>query len=318
MGRTTGQLGILLGLVASSVLLAGCGGSDAGSSPPAGALAAPGDAPPAPDAGAGERADTPAGGGAPARVQLALRAIIHTADVAVEVTDIADAVRRIESLVAGADGLIADERTESGEIVGTDGRAKRALVAATVVVRVPPEAYQGVLNAVGDLGTLIHQSRSAKDVTDEVVDVASRVKSAEASVERVRGLMNRAEALGDVVLLEGELSRRTAELESLLTRQAALAAQTDLATITIRFSLEPVDEPAVADDQELGFVTGLRNGWDALVAAVLVVLTIAGALLPFAATAALIGVPLLLMLRRRAASTRSLLTAGADETTHTG
>ncbi len=64
----------------------------------------------------------------------------------------------------------------------------------------------------------------------------SRIATQRASVERVRKLMEEARQLSDVVTLEGELSRRQAELESLLARQAALKDSTSLATITLELS----------------------------------------------------------------------------------
>jgi hypothetical protein len=51
-----------------------------------------------------------------------------------------------------------------------------------------------------------------------------------------------------------------------------------------------------------GFLAGLRNGWAAFTGSVSVLLTVLGAVLPFAVLAAVIGVPVWLWLRRRRAS----------------
>lgn len=48
-----------------------------------------------------------------------------------------------------------------------------------------------------------------------------------------------------------------------------------------------------------GFVTGLKQGWDAFVAACIVALTLLGAALPFVLTGVLVGVPLWFWLRSR-------------------
>jgi hypothetical protein len=110
--------------------------------------------------------------------------------------------------------------------------------------------------------------------------------------------MDSANALSDVVTLESELTRRQSDLESLQSRRATLAGQVDLTTITATLVLsEPA--PVLPDEEsDLGFLGGLRAGWTALTGATQVVLTIAGALLPFAAVVAIVGIPLLLVLRR--------------------
>ncbi|MCI0686112.1 MAG: DUF4349 domain-containing protein [Sporichthyaceae bacterium] len=307
MRRSAGSTLAVVMLALSSALLAGCAsGSDQSSEasdPQRAAGGPPAQAPDGSAAGAQDGQRDEDGGGAvapgesPARVQVRTRAVIQTAEIGVDVGDVPAATRQVEALVTGADGLIASEQSNAAELTDSDGTTRRTIASAQLVVRVPPAAYSRVLSALGELGTVVHQARSATDVTEEVVDVASRVKSAQASVARIRELMNDANSLTDVVLLEAELTRRQAELESLLARQASLADQVDLATITVNLSLTPSEDTG-DDETDLGFLTGLRNGWDALVGAALVTLTIVGALLPFAILAVLLAVPALAVLRR--------------------
>ncbi len=57
-----------------------------------------------------------------------------------------------------------------------------------------------------------------------------------------------------------------------------------------------VPPPGALDDA--GFLAGLKSGWNALQDTVVVVLTVVGAVLPFALALALVGVPLVLLVRR--------------------
>ena len=52
-------------------------------------------------------------------------------------------------------------------------------------------------------------------------------------------------------------------------------------------------------EDDTGFLAGLKAGWAAFTDSVTVLLTVLGALLPFAVVLALVLVPLLLWLRRR-------------------
>jgi hypothetical protein len=135
------------------------------------------------------------------------------------------------------------------------------------------------------------------------VDVDSRVKSAQASVERIRALLSEATTIGEVVRIESELARREADLESLLAQQRSLADQTALATLTVTV-LAP-DAVGPAPEEETGFLAGLERGWEALVGVVVVALTTFGVLLPFLAVALIILTPIAAAWRRRRASVTS-------------
>ena len=123
----------------------------------------------------------------------------------------------------------------------------------------------------------------------------------QASVERVRALMTQATRLADIVTLEAELSRREADLEATQTQLAALDDAVSMAPVEVRLS---TDEKVLEEaDDDTGFLAGLSAGWTAFTGSVTVLLTVFGAVLPFAVVLALVLVPLLVWLRRRTPGT---------------
>jgi hypothetical protein len=98
-----------------------------------------------------------------------------------------------------------------------------------------------------------------------------------------------------VIRIESELATREAELDSLLRRQEELAKLTALATVSVTF----LATGSAEDDANVGFISGLRGGWNALVDAAKVAMAIVGALLPFAIVGAAVGVPAWWAIRRR-------------------
>ena len=148
------------------------------------------------------------------------------------------------------------------------------------MLKVPPEKMDAMLDQLGRLGHEQSRSSSTQDVTQDVADVDARVASMQASIARVRAILSRADRIGDVVSVEGELSRRTTELESLQARQRALAGQVNYATITLQLKADRAAAPAAPADRG-GFAGGLRDGWHAFTAALGWVLTAVGAVLPF-------------------------------------
>ena len=209
----------------------------------------------------------------------------------VEVRDVGRAADRVESMVLAVGGVVADESSSRAQ-------GRRGLGDAHLTVRVPPQDFGGTLDRVGRLGRELERTRSAKDVTTELADVDSRVRTQERSVARVRTLLARADTIGEVVQIESELARREADLESLQAQLARLQDVTDLSTIEVLLLARDETRPAPVAEDDLGFVAGLRGGWDALGEIVLVVLTVLGALLPFLVLAVLLGLPTYALLRR--------------------
>lgn len=315
-------------LLAGSLAAAGCGASSGGhSSSASDNKAAPTDASDA-QAGRGdvseaqagpgdERTGGPAGatasGSAPgdkavsgAGTPAPTRYLVRTADLTVRTPHVEDALDKARELAAAAGGYAAGEDTS----VDGGGHAQ-----SSIQLRVPPAGYDRLLTDLAGLGTLLERKVSTADVTGQVVDVASRITSQQASVARVRALMDRADRLSDVVSLEGELSTREAALESLEAQQTALRSQTDLATVTLRLTEPPVRHTAPKPAAHDGFWTtvghALGNGWEAFYLMLRGILVVLSLLLPFLVTAALawFGYRLVRRLLPRRTRTRASLRA---------
>jgi hypothetical protein len=300
-GRRTGRAiaAVLATGVVAALVLSGCGGTtnDSGTASrpqrEAADVANKGGAAQAPGAAAPQGTDTQAK--APVKVVPDERSIIYTGSITVRATDVNAAASAAATLATGAGGVIAgDERT-------SDNRRSEA----KLVLRVPSDRFNAVLNDLAKLpgGTELKRAVSTEDVTEQVVDVNSRVATAQASVDRVRALLARAGTIGEIVQLEAEVSRREAELESLKARQRKLTDLTALSTITVTLLGEDAPTAGPAEPQT-GFMIGLKGGWQAFLASLQVLLTILGALLPWFLALGLPVFALVWLLRRNAARRR--------------
>jgi len=298
--------------VLAGATLAGCGGADeradAGSADSAGAAgresgsgngSAAKQEPGNPE-GLQDGTDNAQSGGATARsgdrtsarVLPGDRDIVYRGQITVRVKDVGRAAARAESVALGVDGVVFSEQTS----VDPD---RRGIGEATLALRVPPTQFAATLDSLGRLGRELSRTRSAQDVTTELADTDSRVRSQERSVARVRSLLAEADTIGEVVQVESELARREADLESLQAQLARLKDVTDLATIDVTFIARNTQPRPMAEGENLGFGSGLSGGWDAFVSIVLVALTVLGALVPFAVAAAILGIPAYVVLRSR-------------------
>ncbi|MFF1303816.1 DUF4349 domain-containing protein [Streptomyces sp. NPDC058307] len=274
-------------LLAAGLALTGCSGGAASTSDGGSALSDDKAAQSQADGAAG--AEAGAGGKqATAAPQPAVNHIIRTATLTVQVKNVPKALAAARTTTESAGGFVGKESTSRDE----EGREQ-----TEVVLRVPVEKYDEVLGDLEGAGKLLERTANAQDVTDQVVDVESRIATQRASVARIRELMDKATRLSDVVTLEGELSTRQADLESLLARQASLKDRTSLATITLSLSESPVVKAAEEDDPGIG--DALAGGWDAFVTMLRWIVVAVAAVLPFLAGIALLVLVWLRLVRPR-------------------
>ncbi|MET9035706.1 DUF4349 domain-containing protein [Streptomyces mirabilis] len=275
---------ILAGVVlAAALAVTGCGAADGGSASSADKAAAPGAGNARP--GAADSVASGAGGAKSTHPSKATGTsvpagshIIRTASLTLQVKDVPKALDSARTAAVDAGGYVGDETTTR------DGGGRERTRA---VLRVPTDRYDAVLSSLEGTGKVVERTAKAEDVTDQVVDVESRVKSQRVSVARVRELMDQATKLSDVVALEGELSTRESDLDALLAQQASLKDRTSLATITLSLSETPLKQAAKKSGTP-GFVDALTGGWDAFVTMLRWIAVVFGVVLPFLLSAGLL------------------------------
>ncbi|MFD5214691.1 DUF4349 domain-containing protein [Microbacterium sp. NPDC058345] len=229
------------------------------------------------------------------------REIITTAQVELRVRDVQQAADAIIALAAKHGGYV-----ESADI-GASRDATETTVPARprdpgtgwISIRVAADALDTVLAALGDDGEVLRSSVSRQDVTSTAVDLRARIDAARASVTRLTELMAKSGSVADLITAEAALSERQAQLESYEQELKRLDEQVALSTVTVQLA-----ERAVADEADpTGFADGLLTGWNGLVAALNGLVVVVGFLLPWLAIAAVVGLVVWLIRRRRRTST---------------
>jgi hypothetical protein len=294
------------------IAVAGCSGTSSSSGISSGAgAAAPVDAAPSAAAagGAVAAASSPAGssgysaasdasgasgsagnaGPKPAAVKYASanQQIVYTAQLSVRAPDVMTAVSRATSIVSAAGGYVSTENASAAN--GQPGQAT-----ATVTLKIPSAAYASTLAALsgGGLGTRLSLEQQAEDVTQQVADVNSRVTSDEAAIAQLRALLAHAGSVADLLDVQNQINSEESDLESMQAQQKSLSAETSYATVTVTVvgPLVVVKPPPPAKSSPPpGFARALSGGAHALHVLVSWLLTIVGAVAPFAAVVLVIG-----------------------------
>lgn len=315
MLRTTSRLGRST-LVAGAIALALLSGCSASSSDDADLAPAVGDSAQVDEAGSDgadrdlAKADSEAGAAAPAAGQGEAavdavsqnlpedRMIARDAQVGIAVEDVNKSAAQVRAAAVAADGWVVSEE------LNPDNSAERFDGFATLVISVPGDRLDSTLDQLGPTGRLTSRVITSLDVTQDFKDTSARIETLEASVTRVRSLLEDAGGIEDIVFLERELADREAELDVLKAHVKGLEADVARSTVTVHLTeTDPAEAVQLAqEDPPTGFAAGLSSGWDAFLAGVAFVLTAIGALLPFVIVAAIIVAPVLWWRRRRANS----------------
>jgi hypothetical protein len=279
--RTTTTLGAAL--LAATLLLAGCS-AGAGANGDSAVVTDEGGAPMSPELQGGDAASD---GDAPGFSEESLeRDVIVTGSMTVTADDPIAASRDAARLVESAGGRI-DGRTEYAPSNGDAG-------SASLVLRIPAERLQEVLDDLADLGRADEISTSTSDVTVLVADLESRIETQRGIVQRLNTMFAQAKTIDDLITLETTIAQHQATLEDLEAQQRSVNDQVALSTISLYLRSEaeaPTQEP-------MDFLSGLSAGWTAFVAFFSGLLVALGVLLPWLIAAALISAVIVLIVRR--------------------
>ncbi|HJE61196.1 MAG TPA: DUF4349 domain-containing protein [Nocardiopsis listeri] len=223
-------------------------------------------------------------------VEIDDRRLIHTAHMTVRVQDVARSAEDAKELTRGLDGYVASEELSTP----ADGTPEGSLT-----LRIPNGEYEGALTDLAELGDRSDIERSVEDVTEEIADVESRIESSETALESLRGYLEEAENVDDLLRVEREIQDRQADLESFQARLETLQNQTSYSTVHLTLRPPSTYLEERSDDESIGFLGGLERGWRALLSLGEGLAVVVGWLLPFALVAAVIGAWPLWRLRRR-------------------
>ena len=177
------------------------------------------------------------------------RKIIKSAyiELEIEISKFESSLFKIASLAEQNGGFISNTQSYS------DSEGK--LTSGRVTVRIPCGNFDSAVGKIRKMGTIESISISGQDVTQEYVDLESRLKNMEAQEEVLLSLMRQSESVADSIEVQRELSNVQGEVEVIKGRIKYLDSMVSFSTIEV-FLHEP--EPIAASGW--GFLDALKRG----------------------------------------------------------
>ena len=175
-------------------------------------------------AGAGSATAGPSSALLPAQV-ADHRKVIRTGRVELVVAGYDEARSKLDALISGAGGYVDSTRV---------GRHRGADSAATLIVRIPSNAFASLLPRLAQLGEVTSETTDAADITEQYVDSEARLASAQQLEKRLLELATaRSGTIDQVLAVERELARVRGEIESYQGHLKQWSDQVALSTLTI-------------------------------------------------------------------------------------
>ncbi len=212
---------------------------------------------PQPTASVSDRAPEPLPPGYAGSVTTFDRKVIMNGEIQVKVKSVEDALAKITSSVSQSGGYIQETRQEG---VRQSGRT------VYVTMRVPAERYTALTSLIGGLGEDPVTKEWTADVTAEYLDLDARMKTREVHLAQLQKLYDKGTTIKELMELEAEIARVTADLESLKGRFRYLSNQVAYSTISAKLyetsAPTPIQPPkGVLERMEREFL----NSWNQVV-----------------------------------------------------
>ena len=158
------------------------------------------------------------------------RYLIRNASLRIEADDVRAAAESVTKATTKAGGYVARVRES------TDGLGRRS---ADVQLRVPSATLDTALAQIEELGKVTSKEITAEDVTEEYVDIDSRLRNLKRMEERLLGHLDQSGTMEDLLTVEKELSRQREQIERLEGRLRFLSHRVDFSTIQLTISETP-------------------------------------------------------------------------------
>ena len=163
------------------------------------------------------------------------RMIIYTGELSLVVKDTDVAQTEAIALAEDAGGYVSSANSYAYD---------QGLRRINLTLRIPVEAFNDTMAALRDLALEVTQdSVGSEDVTQEYVDLESRLKALEVKAERLEELMDEAEDTEAVLAVYEELSQTQMQIEETKGRMQYLERRSAMATITVFLTPDELSQP---------------------------------------------------------------------------
>ena len=184
--------------------------------------------------------------------------LIRRVNIDAETEDLDALLVQLQAQISASNGYI-----ESQDLYNGSSYSNYRNRNANLTIRIPADKLDGFVVQLKDASNVVNYSESQEDVTLTYVSTESRIKALETEQERLLELLSQAENMSDLLEIEARLTDVRYEQESVTSQLLVLANKVDYATINLYISqvkeYTEVDEQTVWQRISNGFKENLKD-----------------------------------------------------------
>jgi hypothetical protein len=179
------------------------------------------------------------------------RMIVKSGSLVLQVTDLADGMRRVGGVVAGIPGayVAASSTSYRGDPappgpapvpidpLRPDPQRPPGGQSASLTLKVPAGDFDAAMEHLRALGTPVQEQVSTQEVTEEFVDLEAQARSLEAVEAQYLRLLEKAQRVEEILPLQQRVTEVRTQIDRLRGRMNLLQRRADLSTITVSLTL---------------------------------------------------------------------------------
>ena len=143
--------------------------------------------------------------------------IIYSSEVTVETTEFDSAVGKVAGLVETYGGWI-ETSSVSGSNYYQKSRGTASTRDASYTLRIPSNRFQTLMDNLSELGNIPYSHIYTENVTSQYYDAEAHLKAYKTQETRLLEMMELAETVEDVIIIEDRLTELRYQIESLQSR----------------------------------------------------------------------------------------------------
>ncbi len=183
-------------------------------------------------------ARAPSYGGGATEVAANNRLVVRTGYLSLVVKDVAWTIEQITKYAAEHGGFIANSTLEK----------KAVAPVGSVTLRVAAKDYEATLQEMKNYGEVVSQTTNGQDITEEYVDLDSRLKNLQATEAQLLEIMKRAGKISEVLEVQNQLTQTRSEIEVITGRMKYLKQSAEFSTLTVNIATDPSALPTFEND----------------------------------------------------------------------
>lgn len=167
---------------------------------------------------------------APLQGKSSGRLLVWTASFSLEVADLTKAKAQLSERMLALGGYV-EETSDYGEY------------SQMLVFRVPKDAFETALGNIEQSGKVLSRHVKGEDVTEQYVDVETRLNNNRVLRDRLKELLGKASSVQDILQIESELNRIQSEIDSMEARMRILKDQIQMSKVTVELRQQAEEKP---------------------------------------------------------------------------